>query len=109
MSFPRERPYFPLPVRESGGRLSNPKGPIRRSSGASILRRLRYGDASMVLLRGCRFLLMNPWYNVFKIERSLYACKACVSVLWFKPFKIPFSASRSLYRNNERNKKTYLS
>ena len=24
--FPRERPYLPLPVRESGGRLSNPKG-----------------------------------------------------------------------------------
>ena len=28
MCFPQERPYLPLPVRESGGRLSNPKGPV---------------------------------------------------------------------------------
>ena len=30
-------------------------------------------------------------------------------VLCFKPFKIPFSVSCGLYRNNERNKKTDLS
>ena len=30
-------------------------------------------------------------------------------VLCFKPFKIPFSISCGLYRNNERNKKTCLS
>ena len=45
MCFPRERPYLPLPVRESCGRLSNPKGLVRRSSDASVPRRLRYGDA----------------------------------------------------------------
>ena len=40
--------------------------------------------------------------------RFMLVKRVCL-VLWFKPFKIPFSASRSLYRNNERNKKTYLS
>ena len=30
-------------------------------------------------------------------------------VYWVKPFKIPFSISCSLYRDNERNKKTDLS
>ena len=53
-------------------------GTLWRSSDASAPRRLRYGDASMVLLRGCRFLLMNPWYNVFEIEYSLYGHKARV-------------------------------
>ena len=40
--------------------------------------------------------------------RFMLVKRVCL-VLWFKPFKIPFSASRSLYRNNERNKKTDLS
>ena len=40
--------------------------------------------------------------------RFMLVKRVCL-VLWFKPFKIPFSASRSLYRNNERNKKTCLS
>ena len=42
--FPSGVSYLPLPVRESCGRLSNPKGPVRRSSDASTPRRLRYGD-----------------------------------------------------------------
>ena len=40
--------------------------------------RLRYGDASEGLLQVCQFLLMNPWYNVFEIEYSLYGHKARV-------------------------------
>ena len=52
MCFPRERPYFPLPARESYGRLSSPKELVRRSSDASTPRRLRYGDASEGLVAG---------------------------------------------------------
>ena len=78
MCFPRERPYFPLPARESYGRLSSPKELVRRSSDASTPHRLRYGDASEGLLQVCQFLLMNPWYNVFEIEYSLYGHKARV-------------------------------
>ena len=52
---------------------------------------------------------MNPWYNIFKIECSFCSRKACGLVLCFEPFKIPFSISCDLYRNNERNKKTCLS
>ena len=33
------------------------------------------------LLQVCQFLLMNPWYNVFEIEYSLYGHKA--SCVWF--------------------------
>ncbi len=40
--------------------------------------------------------------------RFILVTRVCL-VLWFKPFKIPFSVSCGLYRNNERNKKTYLS
>ena len=54
------------------------KGACRRSSDASAPHRLRYGDASEGLLQVCQFLLMNPWYNVFEIEYSLYGHKARV-------------------------------
>ena len=76
--FPSGASVFPLPARESYGRLSSPKELIRRSSDASVPRRLRYGDASEGLLQVCQFLLMNPWYNVFEIEYSLYGHKARV-------------------------------
>ena len=46
------------------------------------------------------FLRLNIRYTVIKL--------VCL-VLCFKPFKIPFSVSCGLYRNNERNKKTCLS
>ena len=47
-----------------------------------------------------RFLRLIVSYTVVR--------RVC-SVLCFKPFKIPFSISCGLYRNNERNKKTCLS
>ena len=53
-------------------------GTLWRSSDASAPRRLRYGDALKVLVRVCLFLLMNPWYNIFKIECSFCSRKACV-------------------------------
>ena len=40
---------------------------------------------------------------------SYTVVKRVCLVLCFKPFKIPFSVSCGLYRNNERNKKTCLS
>ena len=46
------------------------------------------------------FLRLNIRYTVIKL--------VCL-VLCFKPFKIPFSVSCGLYRDNERNKKTDLS
>ena len=46
------------------------------------------------------FLRLNIRYTVIKL--------VCL-VLCFKPFKIPFSVSCGLYRNNDRNKKTDLS
>ena len=46
------------------------------------------------------FLRLNIRYTVIKL--------VCL-VLCFKPFKIPFSVSCGLYRDNERNKKTCLS
>ena len=46
------------------------------------------------------FLRLNIRYTVIKL--------VCL-VLCFKPFKIPFSISCSLYRDNERNKKIDLS
>ena len=46
------------------------------------------------------FLRLNVRFAVVK-----HVC----AVLCFKPFKIPFSVSCGLYRNNERNKKTDLS
>ena len=63
--------------------LANPKELVRQSSDASILRRLRYGNVSEVLLRICQFLLMNPWYNVFKIECSFCSRKACMCGFMF--------------------------
>ena len=46
------------------------------------------------------FLRLNIRYKVIKL--------VCL-VLCLKPFKIPFSISCSLYRDNERNKKIDLS
>ena len=46
------------------------------------------------------FLRLNIRYTVIKL--------VCL-VLCFKPFKIPFSVSCGLYRDNDRNKKTDLS
>ena len=40
---------------------------------------------------------------------SYTVVKRVCPVLCFKPFKIPFSVSCGLYRNNDRNKKTDLS
>ncbi len=53
MCFPQERPYLPLPVRESGGRLSNPKGPVGDHLTHQPPRRLRYGMFRRI---GCRFV-----------------------------------------------------
>ena len=109
MCFPQERPYLPLPVRESGGRLSNPKGPV----GDHLTHQLLVDfDTGMFRRIGCRFVCFFQWIHgatFLRLIVSYTVVKRVCLVLCFKPFKISFSVSCGLYRNNERNKKTCLS
>ena len=109
MCFPQERPYLPLPVRESGGRLSNPKGPV----GDHLTHQLLVDfDTGMFRRIGCRFVCFNRKIHgatFLRLIVSYTVVKRVCPVLCFKPFKVPFSISCGLYRNNEGNKKTSLS
>ena len=60
-------------------------------------------------MQGCFLLLMKPWITFLRLNVRFAVVKHVCSVLCFKPFKIPFSISCGLYRNNEGNKKTSLS
>ena len=61
---------------------------------------------------GCRFVCFFQWIHgatFLRLIVSYTVVKRVCLVLCFKPFKISFSVSCGLYRDNERNKKTCLS